>query len=343
MIVLHDFAGVSHNISALKTNPLWPERAQGIGRFYLQGRFMKLRKVLAVILLSLVVFAFPSCDFLSGMFGGGEAWEPGTPNEPVEPQTPPDTEDGNAYLGYPTSTSGSNVQLIKHNGYTLLYSYDDLIPLWVMWHLDADDLGTGREDAFDEDPTVPAEYAVGYSDYTNSGFDRGHMCPNADRSASAALADETFYMTNMVPQSPYNNQRCWKDFEEFLRGLVEAGDEIYIVAGPYGEGGYKTDGTLVHEIVADINGVDKGIRVPESVWKIALIIDEGSDDINRIENDIPDVIAVDMPNKSLAGTEWDDYICSVNDIEAKTGYDFFNVFTEDTENYLEAQEYQNFH
>ena len=29
MIVLHDFAGVSHNISALKTNPLWPERAQG--------------------------------------------------------------------------------------------------------------------------------------------------------------------------------------------------------------------------------------------------------------------------------------------------------------------------
>ena len=92
---------------------------------------MKLRKVLAVILLSLVVFAFPSCDFLSGMFGGGQAWEPGTPNEPVEPQTPPDTEDGNAYLGYPTSTSGSNVQLIKHNGYTLLYSYDDLIPLWV--------------------------------------------------------------------------------------------------------------------------------------------------------------------------------------------------------------------
>ena len=94
---------------------------------------MKLRKVLAVILLSLVVFAFPSCDFLSGMFGGGEAWEPGTPNEPVEPQTPPDTEDGNAYLGYPTSTSGSNVQLIKHNGYTLLYSYDDLIPLWILF------------------------------------------------------------------------------------------------------------------------------------------------------------------------------------------------------------------
>ena len=83
--------------------------------------------------------------------------------------------------------------------------------------------------------------------------------------------------------------------------------------------------------------------MPESVWKIALIIDEGSDDINRIENDIPDVIAVDMPNKSLAGTEWDDYICSVNDIEAKTGYDFFNVFTEDTENFLEAKEYQNFH
>ena len=162
---------------------------------------MKLRKVLAVILLSLVVFAFPSCDFLSGMFGGGEAWEPGTPNEPVEPQTPPDTEDGNAYLGYPTSTSGSNVQLIKHNGYTLLYSYDDLIPLWVMWHLDADDLGTGREDAFDEDPSVPAEYAVGYSDYTNSGFDRGHMCPNADRSASTALADETFYMTNMISRN----------------------------------------------------------------------------------------------------------------------------------------------
>lgn len=331
MIVLHDFAGVSHNISALKTNPLWPERAQGIGRFYLQGRFMKLRKVLAVILLSLVVFAFPSCDFLSGMF---------------ENNSGPSVEgdDSNALFGYPSAVSSRNTQLIEREAYTLLYSYDDLIPLWVSWHIDSGDLGEGRKDAFDKDPLVPDEYAVDENDYKNSGFNRGHMCPNADRSVTVALADQTFYMSNMVPQNPNNNKGNWGNFEEYLRDLVKDGhDEVYIIAGPAGTGGYNEDDKFFNAIEADVGGETKEIRVPEYVWKVALVIDEGNNDLQRIEEGIPDAIAVIMPNKNLSGTSWENYICTVDDVESLTGYDFFSELSDSTEKLVESQKYQNFH
>src|SRR5688572_27946653 len=101
-----------------------------------------------------------------------------------------------------------------------------------------------RVDSFRPDPAIPPDwYHVQSFDFTGSGFDRGHMVPNADRDkeTSIPLNQATFLMTNMLAQAPGNNQVPWADLENYLRTLVPD-NEIHIVAGGTGAGGKGSDG-----------------------------------------------------------------------------------------------------
>lgn len=109
--------------------------------------------------------------------------------------------------GAVTSTSSpNNYQLVKDQ-YTLSYNRDQGKPNWVSWHLSSAWLGsTPRQDNFAADPDLPSGwYQVKATDYKGSGFDRGHDCPSADRTGSAADNSATFLMSNMMPQAPNNN------------------------------------------------------------------------------------------------------------------------------------------
>ena len=111
----------------------------------------------------------------------------------------------------------------------------------MSWHLSDEWIGTlTRVDTFRPDPQVPPDwYRVQSFDFSGSGFDRGHMVPNADRDkeTSIPINQATFLMSNMVAQAPDNNQGPWAEFEGYLRTLRRAGsDEIYIVAGRAGVG-----------------------------------------------------------------------------------------------------------
>ena len=75
---------------------------------------------------------------------------------------------------------------------------------------------TPRIDAFRADPAVVNSPTP--DDYTNSGFDRGHMVPAADSSTPTQMSD-TFFMTNMTPQYPSVNRVAWKLLEESVRGM----------------------------------------------------------------------------------------------------------------------------
>ena len=99
---------------------------------------MRTRTSLIIVLLT-VLFLFGSCDFFFDHF---EDWEdPDTPSEPVEPGEDGDNDD-NVLLGLPSQPSlADGTKLIEHSAYTVLYSYDLLMPIWVSWHLDASDSG----------------------------------------------------------------------------------------------------------------------------------------------------------------------------------------------------------
>lgn len=227
--------------------------------------------------------------------------------------------------------SQPNNYLMEKPSFSLSYNRDKGTPNWVSWHLESAWTGSlPRNDTFRADPAVlPDWYRVQSTDYVASGFDRGHMTPNADRDnpASIPLNQETFLMSNMVPQAPNNNQGPWADLENFLRTLLGP-NEVYVIAGPAGVGGSGDNGPA-----STIAGGH--VTVPAYTWKVALVLPVGDDDVSRVSA-ATRAIAVIMPNDNSINSDWHAYLTTVDAVEALTGYDFFANLPDAVENAIEA-------
>lgn len=256
-------------------------------------------------------------------------------NNPLYFGNPSDAE---SKLSYETNF------LLEKKQFVLSYNSKNLCPNWVAWHLSSSDLGkTMRSNEFLPDDQLPENwYKVKKSDYqfAKYGFERGHMCPSADRTSSVQDNSQTFLMTNMVPQSSDNNGIIWMHFELFERELAEKGYELYIFAGAYGTGGQSSKGYFKNIKVTDYVGRSYYINVPSHTWKIIVAIPEGDNDLERI-NSKTKVIAIDVPNKMgiAKNADWPDYVCSIDDIEKITGYDFLELLPDEIENIIESKKY----
>ena len=121
-----------------------------------------------------------------------------------------------------------------YNGFNVMYSGTTKTPLWVAEYLSPSRLSQKikREDSFHEEEKIELKHRAYLSDYRASGYDRGHMAPNADMPTKAAQFD-SFSLANMVPQSPKNNQEVWRKLEEATRALVTKNQQdVYVVTGP---------------------------------------------------------------------------------------------------------------
>jgi endonuclease G len=216
-----------------------------------------------------------------------------------------------------TSTSAPTNYLMEKPQYALSYHRDKGIPNWVSWHVDASWLGSApRQDDFRADNTLPTGwYRVSNTSYTSSGFDRGHNCPSADRTRTVTDNSATFLMTNMIPQSPDNNQGPWARLEDYTRTLVNQGNECYVIMGQYGTGGTGSNGFR--------STIDNGrVTVPNRIWKVIVVLPVASgDDATRVTTSTR-VIAVDMPNtQGIRNNNWGTYRTTVDAIEAAAGVD----------------------
>jgi endonuclease G len=226
---------------------------------------------------------------------------------------------GNPSNATPSASSADNYLMIN-NFYAVSYNRSKAAPNWVAWRVTKADMSNlAREDNFRPDDRLPKSWErIKPSDYTGSGYDRGHVCPNADRDGSPDSMASTFLMTNMVPQTPDLNRGPWAKLEGYLRTLVTRGSDVYIYAGVYGEKGK----------------IRKKITIPENNWKIAVAVPAGGG-IEAI-NENTRVIAVDMPNvKGIKNADWQIYRTTVSDLERKTGYDFFSNLPRDLQDKLE--------
>ncbi|MFB9845510.1 DNA/RNA non-specific endonuclease [Mucilaginibacter ginsenosidivorans] len=232
-------------------------------------------------------------------------------------------DDNNMLLGNPSLATNdihdSANYLIDHKYYIESYNRSTGEPNWVSWHLCAGDIGAvARSNDFRPDTTLPRGwFAADNAGYRGSGFDKGHNCPSGDRTASAEANSSTFLMDNIIPQAKNNNQHTWEHFESYCREKVRQGNEVYIIMGCYGKGGTGRLG--YRENIADGH-----IRVPAHIWKIALVIPDNNDDLDRIDAGT-DVIAIDTPNDEAVSPDWRRYVCTVSDIERATGYRFFTT------------------
>lgn len=212
-----------------------------------------------------------------------------------------------------------NNYLLEKPSYALSYNCSLGIANWVSWQLNHSWLGSvDRSNNFRPDPDLPNGcYAVRPSDYQGTGYDKGHLIPSGDRTISQTNNSSTFLMTNMIPQSPANNREVWRELEEYSRELAVRGKELYIVAGGEGKEGAIANGRVI---------------VPKYTWKVILVSNNGN---------VEQTIAVRIPNsEEVAGTDWRDYLVSVDEIEKKTGYDFFSALDKDIQRKIEGKIYK---
>jgi DNA/RNA endonuclease G (NUC1) len=224
----------------------------------------------------------------------------------------------------PATPSSTTDMLIARAQYTLSYNQARGTPNWVAYELDTRQFGgEDRCNCFTADPLLPDAKQIYTSDYTNGGYDRGHMTRSADRTAANVDNATTFYLTNVVPQQGDLNQGVWAQFENALADSAKAGRAVYIVTGPL----YSASKPLQY-----LKNEGK-VAIPDSTWKVAFIGPRTAG-TPFARGDVTTwdalagttVLAVNMPNVAgVRNDPWSKYLTTVDKIETSTGYDVLSL------------------
>ena len=215
----------------------------------------------------------------------------------------------NAYF-LPRSTTG---QIVHHEGYSLSYSEPNEQAEWVAYEIKKSQLSHAhfKRPYFEIDKAVKTG-AANWRNYKNSGYDRGHLCPAADRNYSESAFDETFLTSNISPQKHDFNAGIWNTLEQKVRYWAAKYNGVFVVTGGVLTNGLKAIG-------------DENVSVPNQFYKIILDNNKG-----KIK-----VIAFLIPNKNTNKPLYK-FVVSVDKIESLTGIDFFPELPDDIETKLEA-------
>lgn len=222
-------------------------------------------------------------------------------------------------LGNPSNaTSDTNNHshfLIQRTVEALDYNDSLGLPNWASWNLSIGDLGGAtRSDNFFADTNLPSGfYVVQQGDYSGSGFDRGHLCPSADRTDNDTDNDMVFYMSNIMPQAADNNQGVWESFENYCRTLTLDGSEVLIICGPGGFDGSRFG-----------NGT---VAIPSFTWKITVVVPPGEGSAASRISTATRVIALHVPNTNgISRTiPWTNFLTSAGQLQSDTGLTFFSA------------------
>jgi endonuclease G len=223
--------------------------------------------------------------------------------------------------GATTDASYPNNYLLVNRAFALSYNRERGSANWVSWRVTPTDLGdVRRSDDFRPDVRLPQGWTrVLPTDYTRSGFTRGHLCPAGDRSADEDANSATFLMTNIVPQTADSNQGVWLTLEEYCRSFVQNGATLYVIAGVYGEQRRIRD----------------RVTAPTNLWKVVVVLPEDSVFDGTLPPDAR-VIAIDTPNiNGVRYEDWSRYRTTVRAIEQASGYDLLSGLTREDQERVE--------
>uniref|UniRef100_A0A7C4GAE4 Endonuclease n=1 Tax=candidate division WOR-3 bacterium TaxID=2052148 RepID=A0A7C4GAE4_UNCW3 len=131
-------------------------------------------------------------------------------------------------------SSDTTLLVLRNRAYDCGYSTRLKIPRWVTYaYLETGSGRTPRRGRFRPDPRLDPTSTAYDTDYLNSGYDRGHMAPDATIKVFGTEAQkETYYLTNIVPQRPEMNRGIWADIEARIREWAGPRDTVWAVVGP---------------------------------------------------------------------------------------------------------------
>lgn len=227
------------------------------------------------------------------------------------------------HLGIPIDNDLSDDYYVQREEYFVSYNNILNTPNYVCWNLNIDWFGEAErfEGNWKFDPLLPSSFdVINHSTFTNSGYDRGHIVRSEERTRNDEDNENTFYNTNLMPQTADLNRGVWLDFEYYCEDLVkEQNKELYIVSGSI-----FTSNTT-------INGIT---HVPDSCWKVVVVLERKEGIVHVTEN--TQVIAVNMPNiDGIRSDDWTKYQTTVDAIEESTGYDLLHLIPDEIENRIE--------
>jgi len=205
----------------------------------------------------------------------------------------------------------SSGEIVVHTYFTLSYSEPNEQAEWVFFKLTTELVNGSQErtDDFREDLAVSTGSAT-LDDYKYSGYDRGHLCPAGSMTLNFTSMSESFYLSNMSPQTAGFNRGVWSRFEAQVRNWVNIYGELWEVTGPVFKNNLDTIGA-------------NQVTVPGSYYKI----------IFR-DNDkmIGFLLKHESSSKNLS-----EFAVKVDSIEALTGIDFFPGLDNELESRLESK------
>jgi endonuclease G, mitochondrial len=212
-------------------------------------------------------------------------------------------------LGFP----GTDGEIIRHSAMVLSYEEEHEMARWVM-HIILKDVATGRTtrtDDFREDPKVSTgtareeDYFLSSTDeqgkkqYDGFGYDRGHLAPSADFRWNQKALSESYFYSNMSPQTPGFNRETWATVEDYIRSYAIANEvDLYVVTGP-----------VLREGLPKVERSVSQVSIPEYHYKVAYDLENKR------------AFGVLMPNKLCEGPV-EAYVKPIDEIEALTGLDF---------------------
>lgn len=254
-------------------------------------------------------------------------------------QTKP--EDLKGWLELPTfEADGERYYFSKHmlpsennrqRSFSVLYDSENFHPLWVAYPLCRGNMyGNGQRtnDWGILDPNLPADKQLYMSSSYYGSYDRGHMLPSACRLRSNDDNRQTFYPTNMSPQLAGLNQQKWAGIEGQVRDWAEGCDTLYVVTGAV----FRTVGGSENIAYTNCRSDNsKDVAIPNYYYKALLQL--------RITNGSKsyDAMAIWVPHKAASGkATWDDVI-TIDELETRTGVDFFSNLEDGVESLVEAR------
>lgn len=221
--------------------------------------------------------------------------------------------------GKPMDTKNRDLKILINTGFALAYSEALKNPLWVVYRLgnikdQSEELVFERPNSFQIDLRTTA--AVSHDDYTSSGYDRGHMCPNyAMRQQYGQLAQlETFMMSNICPQKPALNQGSWQALESLVANRLSQQDvgtkvkDLWVITGPVFYPGREIN-TLKND--------PDGVPIPHAFFKI--IARRKS---YQTYQAMAFIFCQDVPRNQ----DPEECLTTVSEIQDLTGFDFFTAF-----------------
>lgn len=205
-------------------------------------------------------------------------------------------------------------KLLKNIGYISYFSEEYEIPIWVAYITQYPFRyeNAKRPNKFLQDMRVKSPE---HSDYTNSGYDRGHMAPAyaISRNYGKQALYETFYLTNIIPQAPKVNREQWRELEQFIANDLSAKYGMVLVfAGPV--------------ITEDMPKLKNKVSVPPAMWMV-LLVKEGDGTYTAAGFLIPQHPKV---------KDFKRYLVPIDQIEEASGLDFFSRLSEGAQRKLEA-------